>query len=384
MKRIEHAPRLNWEARVEEKGMLYHTANGVPYWNEEAHYEFNLDQIEELEAATNELQEMCIAAVQHVIDERRFEELAIPEWMIPMILNSWERDDPAIYGRFDFSYDGFNAPKMLEYNADTPTSLVEAGLIQWFWLQDHAPNADQFNSIHEKLVGYWSFLRKYLRGQTLQFVSMDDLEDVATVTYLRDTAEQAGLSTSYISFDQLGFDNDLRRFVVARESAEPQLIDSIFKLYPWEWMAHEAYSDELIETEGKTQWIEPAWKMILSNKGILPILWELYTGHPNLLPSYRDQYMFRADEPLVVKPLLSREGANVSIIDPYGGNHNTSGEYGEEGVIYQAYHPLPDFGGYRPVIGSWVIGQESAGIGIRESAGPITDNFSRFVPHLFY
>jgi glutathionylspermidine synthase len=36
-----------------------------------------------------------------------------------------------------------------------------------------------------------------------------------------------------------------------------------------------------------------------------------------------------------------------------------------------------------PVIGSWVIGDAAAGIGIREDDGPITRNSSRFVPHYF-
>ena len=36
-----------------------------------------------------------------------------------------------------------------------------------------------------------------------------------------------------------------------------------------------------------------------------------------------------------------------------------------------------------PVLGSWVIDGTAAGIGIRESATPVTDNLSAFVPHLF-
>jgi glutathionylspermidine synthase len=82
------------------------------------------------------------------------------------------------------------------------------------------------------------------------------------------------------------------------------------------------------------------------------------------------------------KPLLSREGANISLTTD-AGEISTTGLYGEEGYTYQALAPIPNFGGKYPVIGSWLIDGESAGMGIRESDTLITNNLSRFVPHLF-
>jgi glutathionylspermidine synthase len=120
--------------------------------------------------------------------------------------------------------------------------------------------------------------------------------------------------------------------------------------------------------------------MILSNKAILAILWEMYPDHPNLLPTYiggsRDLKEY------VRKPFLSREGANL-MVKQGGTLTRTDGEYGGNRHVFQQYVPLPEFDGIRPVIGSWVIDGQSCGIGIRESDGLITDNFSRFVPHLF-
>ena len=83
----------------------------------------------------------------------------------------------------------------------------------------------------------------------------------------------------------------------------------------------------------------------------------------------------------VKKPILSREGANVSIYKGGVPVLNTSGEYGEEGFIFQSLAELPNFDNHYPVIGSWIVGQLPAGIGIRESNTPITDNKSNFVPH---
>jgi glutathionylspermidine synthase len=205
---------------------------------------------------------------------------------------------------------------------------------------------------------------------------VEDNEDGMTATYLRDTAEQAGLRTSGLLMKEIGWQNASRRFVDLRN----EQMRSIFKLYPWEWMVHEEFGKYALATAGDVQWMEPIWKMVLSNKGILAILWEMFPGHPNLAEAYLDGP--RHMQQYVRKPKMSREGANLLLVD---GDRRleTGGDYGEEGYVWQAAAPLPDFGGKRPVIGSWVIDGESAGMGIRESDGPVTTNTSRFVPHLF-
>lgn len=378
MKRILINPRDDWTKKVEEQGLIFHHTQGKPYWTESAFYEFSPSEIDEIEKATNDLHEMCLNAAQYVIDNNLFEKLKIPSFAIPLIKKTWEEEPPAIYGRFDFGYDGKNPPKMLEYNADTPTSLLEAAVVQWFWLQDVFPKRDQFNSIHEKLIAKWSELKSYLTGDTLYFAHLDDEfgEDTMTTAYLRDTAMQAGLITKALFMKDIGWNSGSRRFVDLDEKP----ITSIFKLYPWEWLVNEEFGANLIENYENSQWIEPPWKMILSNKGLLPILWELYPNHPNLLESYLGSPS--GMEEYAKKPLLSREGANITLVTK-DRTIETQGDYGEEGFIFQEYYPLRSFTGNYPVIGSWVIDGQSAGIGIRESDGPITNNMGRFVPHLF-
>ena len=136
-----------------------------------------------------------------------------------------------------------------------------------------------------------------------------------------------------------------------------------------------------LKDKNKTRWIEPAWKLILSNKGILPILWKLFPFHKNLLPAYFDNPHGLLN--YVKKPIYSREGANITIYKLGVESTSVDGDYGEEGYIYQDLCELPNYNGNYPVIGSWIIGGKSAGIGIRESKTEITDNLSRFVPHLF-
>jgi glutathionylspermidine synthase len=381
--RLLRIPRDGWETKVEKLGLTFHhsyEASGEhrAYWDESVYYMFSSREIDELEAATNELHQMCLAAAEHVIEKDRFAELAIPPEAIPAIRSAWEREPPAIYGRFDLRYDGTSPPKMLEYNADTPTALLEAAVIQWYWHAELNDWRDQFNSNHEKLLDKWVELKDHLRSNTVHFCHADnrDTEDLMTAMYMRDVAMQAGFETDSLLMDQIGWDHEHACFVGLND--EP--MHTVFKLYPWEWMLSEKFGAYMLQTHEQMDWIEPIWKMLLSNKGILPILWELYPDHPNLLPAYFDGPHDMAE--FVVKPLLGREGANIRIVTR-SREWETTGDYGDEGFVYQQFAGLPNFDGAFPLIGSWVIDQESAGIGIRESSSLITDNVSRFVPHVF-
>lgn len=374
MERIVTPPRFDWQQKVEEYGLSFHTIEGQTYWDETAYYTFSTSEIDELEEATAELHEMCIAAAEHVIDKKLYDRLMIPAQAVPLIERSWEQDEPSIYGRFDFAYDGHTPPKLLEYNADTPTALLEASVIQWFWLKERFPEADQFNSIHEKLIEGWRGLKQYL-DEPLYFGCVKDApEDLGNLEYLRDTAIQAGLQTDLVFVEDLGFDSVNSQYVDTLDNP----IASMFKLYPWEWLNSEFFG-RYLQQSGIIM-IEPAWKMILSNKGILPILWELNPRHPNLLEASFDAEHFRDN--YVSKPLLSREGGNICI-HRSGTTTEYEGSYGGKGTIYQELAQMPSFAGNYPVIGSWVISGEPAGIGIREDRQEVTTNASRFVPHLF-
>ena len=374
MKRIITTPRNNWQAEVEKLGFGFHTTN-VPYWDETVYYEMQASEILLIEKATAELNDLCLKAVEHVIDNKLYNRFHIPEWFIPEIEKSWAEDHPAIYGRFDLCYKNGQI-KLLEFNADTPTSLYEAGIIQWFWLQDFDKDKDQFNSIHEKLIAYWKYLKNYLNAGVLHFTCLKEtLEDLTNLEYMRDCAIQAGLETKLVFMDDLGWDDSTNQFL----DLEEQPVTNIFKLYPWEWLLGDEFGKHIKEDTNHAYWIEPAWKMILSNKAILPILWQLYPDCAYLLPAYFEQGKLIN---YVKKPILSREGANIDLVMKNISLQKTEGVYGAEGFIYQELFTLPNFSDHYPVIGSWMIGQEPAGIGIREANSLVTDNQSRFVPHL--
>ncbi|MBI0381760.1 glutathionylspermidine synthase family protein [Streptomyces albiflaviniger] len=393
MKRHTIDPRPGWQSTVEEQGVIYPLTRYPdgslrPYWDESAYYAFSLPEVEALEEVVEELHRMSLAAAAHIVETGRFADLGIDDPRLAgLIAESWHRraEQPSVYGRFDLRYDGESGPaKLLEYNADTPTSLVEAASAQWFWMEDRFPGADQWNSLHERLVDAWRTQAALLPpGTPLYFAHSagDELgEDLMTVAYLRETAEQAGLSTEAISMEDIGWERLSGRFVDKRF----RFIRSCFKLYPWEWLATDRFGPHVLDTldngggTGSTLWIEPAWKMLLSNKALLAVLWELFPGHPQLLPAYLDgpRELARTTG-YVAKPLLGREGAGVTVHPP-----------GEEPVVrdepccYQELAPLPDFDGSRVVLGAWVVEGESAGLGIRESAGLVTDEYARFIPHV--
>jgi glutathionylspermidine synthase len=287
------------------------------------------------------------------------------------VLKSWDRDERTIYGRFDLAYNGRGGPKLLEYNADTPTSLLEAAVIQWQWMKETHPNLDQFNSIHERLIEAWQAVRPTTHGAMYFTCLNGHLEDFMTVSYLRDTAMQAGLDTQYIDIEAIGWNFDRRLFVDQQE----RHISDCFKLYPWEWLVRERFSEMLLSDT--TRWLEAPWKMILSNKAILPTLYELFPDSPYLLPAGFEP----PGRDYVRKPILGREGANVEVMVNGRQIVNTEGNYGAP-YVYQRYYPLPNFEGNYPVIGSWMVNGWACGIGIREDLSPVTQNTSRFVPHV--
>jgi glutathionylspermidine synthase len=354
--------------KLEAQGLSFHARDD--YWKEDACYRFDRREIALLEAATNELHDMCLAALARAIADERLGQLAIPQAFWDPIAASLRQGDFSLYGRFDLSYDGHGAPKMLEYNADTPTSLLESAVCQWFWLQDQFPAADQFNSIHERLIARWGDLPA---AGDLHVASLeDDEEDWACAAYLVDTATQAGRVATQLSIEAIGWDPAHSRFV----DLQGRPIELLFKLYPWEWLMREEFGVHIVAS--RTRFIEPMWKAALSCKGLLPLLWEFYPGHPNLLPAYFDAGHLGS---YAQKPLYSREGANVQLYAQGQRLARAEGPYGHQGHIYQALQTLPVLDGNYAVIGSWVVGGRSAGICVREDVTPITSNKSHFVPH---
>ena len=388
MRRVNMAPRTNWRELAAEAGYDFHTSeDGHEVWNEAAAYAFTLDQVEEgIEAPTQELHRLCIELASEIAaSPPLMVRLGVPEWAHTMVAESFRRRDPHLYGRFDLAYDGTGPAKLLEYNADTPTALFESAVFQWQWLEELRasgvlpPEADQFNSIHERLIARLAQIGA-AKGKTLHLTYMTEFsEDRGTVAYLADCAAQAGLTVGLVDVSDIGLHQDTNGGSFVGRDGRP--IEMLFKLYPWEWILRDGFGPAVAASG--TTFIEPDWKMVLSNKGILPLLWERHTGHPNLLPAFfeDDARKFELGGSFVRKPLLGREGANVTIVRQGQVAAIEDGPYAGAGFVRQALASLPVFEGRHAVIGSWVVGDDSAGMVVRESQGPISNDTSQLVPH---
>jgi glutathionylspermidine synthase len=393
-------PRPDWPQKAVDLGFVYHQANpdrdpalGATQWDESVCYRFTLAQVEQIEAASEALHDLCLKAVDHIVNREpalmhRFQ---IPASFHAYIQASWNRRDPYWMGRFDLGYDPLSgAVKLLEYNADTPTMVIESAVFQWFWMQEVRPGRDQFNSLHEKLLDR---LRTTVAplinavGETLYIATLPGTEAACVGNqswsdeeyqhglYFRDLATQAGIPSAWISIHEIGY-NGRDGFVDHTERP----IRFLHKLYPWEWMAAEKFGAHI--PEDRTGFIEPVWKMLLSNKAILAVLWQLFPDHPNLLPAF-----FEPDTALgpsyIVKPLLAREGANIALMRNGVVVEKTPGTYGSPARVYQQAMDLPSFDGNTVVVCSWIVGAEPAGMILREAQARIVTDDSRVIPHYF-
>src|SRR5690606_17648077 len=271
MRRVPIEARPDWRRRAEDCGFAFHTIDGDAYWDESVYYAFTLQQVEDdIEDPTAELHAMAMdLAGEAAGSQELMERLAIPAHAQDQVAESWRRRDPHLYGRIDLAYDGRGPAKLYEFNYDTPTSLFEAAFFQWDWLERQreagalAPGADQFNAIHEALVARFIEIGSRLPLPLYFAASQGSPEDQGTVDYLRDCAAQAGIESGSVAMEDIGLSAD-GRFT----AGDDVLIASLFKLYPLE----DLFADEFAQAlpGSGLRLLEPAWKLLLSNKGALP------------------------------------------------------------------------------------------------------------------
>lgn len=436
MRRVSVEARPNWQKRIEDRGLVYWpTATGQnaftgkttysSYWGETAFYEFDEPEIDVLHRAAELVLQALVAAGDHVLKTRKdqfinghyLDWMQLPRFTWPAMKHTWDMEHPVaptVYGRFDVRFGDGDHPKFLEYNADTPTSLLEAAVIQWDALEDRygdaglTPNSayDQWNSIHEMLIAQWAHLQGYFRHlhgrlPMLHFMCAEDEsgEDRMNAEYMREVARQAGWDkTEFLFAKQLRYDKaDKGLWQYNKAQNWSNQIQAIFKLYPWEWIAEDEWGGQvfrnLLWQTNATTWIEPPYKMLLSNKGIWAVAWELFGNDSEvgqyLLPTFfsRDKRA-KAMTDYAEKPVMGREGAGVKLVRDGKMTHSSQNtDYSKLPTIRQGLAPLPEFYGKYPVLGFWMCGSPEgdlpAGLGIRESDDPITGNGSTFVPHRF-
>lgn len=423
MRRVPIEKRPNVARLVESQGLVYarpaSTDENNQYWPDDVHYSFTMAEIELLERAAKDVFDMCCEAAEHLVahPETITSRMAIPAFCLPAIKASWDREPAfgSVYGRFDVCFGGLDhpdprlrSPKFYEFNADTPTSLLECSHIQWMWLEHTGHGADQFNDLCDMLVAAWrrnldEMEREVFRGRrtVVHFAcSRQDQsgEDIMNTTMLMEMCRQAGWRTKVVWVEDICLGPDGRFY-----DADRVHMDVVFKLYPWEDMVRQEFGEACFADmarlglhdddgnyTGGTVWFEAPYKMLWSNKAVWAVLWDLFKDDPRsrwLLPTYFEDEKPESLTRFARKPIFSREGSDVVLqADGKIVDDSTKGWFGEEGHVVQELALLPEFkdgeGCSRwPVLGVWIVDGETAGMGIREDRGPITTNISSFIPH---
>ena len=379
------------DSKLEELGFSWHTdSDGSKYISDEL-VKISADEAEAYYNASNELYDMYVEAAEHVIENKLFFDLGIPFNLVDTIKKSWENDVHwHIYGRFDLAggIDG-QGIKLIEFNADTPTSLFETALLQWAILKHNNMDEEkQFNTVYEsisnnfkRLITLFDDIEEFderYDGWKILFSSISNNdEEEATTRLLQQIATDAGFNTSFEYLENTHFDED------GIYDADGNSYEYWFKLFPWEDIATD--EPELATTltnlmqNQKAIILNPAYTLLFQSKGMLKILCDLFPDSPYLLKT--------SFEPLknikqVEKSVFGREGANTAIID-YNNQlvEKTEGPYDNYKKVYQEYVDFPkDRQGTKYQAGVF-FAYEACGLSFRKGS-EIMDNMSKFVGHV--
>jgi glutathionylspermidine synthase len=391
-RRSNITPREDWQAKVEMLGLTFHTNDdGSPYWDESVCYRFEKAEAETIRDATREIHRIAMLAVDHVIRNPRLivERFGLPQMYVGYLTASWLRRDPTTVGRLDLAYDPkTNAVKLIEYNADASGLILEMQA-QREWKDDFIPTAKQLNSLDAKLRQRYAELYRTLPDKTIHFASLEghpteddpdrnwSSEEFETAMYLKKHAIDAGFDTHWMYIGDVQH-NQIEGLI----DPDFNQIKNMVKLYPWDFTIADDTSGTMLED--RTRVIEPVWTTLLSNKALLAILWELFPGHPNLLPTFfgdTDDLTLNDSGNYFVKPITSRWGMNIRYVRNHEVVETTDGRYADNPLIYQAAGVVPQFDGQHVVIGSFLVGGQPAGMILRESTSAIVTGEARVVPH---
>ncbi|RXJ85536.1 glutathionylspermidine synthase family protein [Arcobacter cloacae] len=389
--KLEKIKPLN-DAYLESIGFVWHTDSDNSSYVSDEIVVVSEDEANAYYEATNELYDMFAEAGQYVIDNDLFHELNIPFNLVEIIKESWENDVHwHLYSRFDLAGGIDGKPiKLIEFNADTPTSLFETAIIQWAMLKANGlDESSQFNNLYEALKDNFKriitldsdierFEEYYSNlGWKILFSSISSsAEDINTTKLLEHIASEAGFNTDFEFIENVQFSDD-------GIFKDDELFEFWFKLIPWENIAIEESELALILTEiikeKKAIIFNPAYTLMFQSKGFMKILWDLYPNHPLLLETSFEPLVGKKQ---VEKRCFGREGANVKIINADQSiEEETNGEYEGHKAVYQEYVEFPKDSSGNSYQAGVFYAYEACGLGFRKG-GKILNNMSKFVGHI--
>jgi len=375
---VETAVRgLGWDWCVEEGCANYMPGEAVVLAESEA---------DVLLQAADTLYNMLVQAVPEDLPDDFLTVLGIPENLWPLVRQSWSDDRHwHLYGRFDLAQTP-EGPKLLEFNADTATSIPETAVVQWASLAAAGKHeANQYSGLYEALVEQfksWRLLNEDLAPALLLTYLGASAEDQTNCAVLAQAAAEAGFDTHLCPIEEVSISTEgAEKGVWAQVGAEQwRQFPFLFKLLPWEQIAWEEpellKSLELLSRTRTVMLANPAYTLLFQSKGMLAWLWKAYPYHPLLL----EADLAPLSGKYIRKPYFGREGQSVEVVDKVP-VVRVAGEYDAQQQVYQRWCNLSqDSKGYTYQAGVFWAG-EGCAIGFRREQGIIT-NLSQFVPHV--
>ncbi|MBR0670441.1 glutathionylspermidine synthase family protein [Neoroseomonas soli] len=373
-------------ARLRELGLDVPNPDGEPWWVTDAAYVIDAAASEALLEAAKGVQKRCYQAVEELVASGDYAYFGIHNpAMRDAIGQSWRDKDAPLHGRMDFSFAPDGTPMLTDYEADSPFGLAEASFVQWEWFESWQSVSGQSgdsqeNLLYEKLsehipqIGLPARFAIACGGATEPDGRPADTTERFDAEYLAEIAAKTNRAARICSIGQVGWDLDAQRFTDDRD--EPH--DAMIKIYPWDWMEDEPNVEVL--PRSRTRIYPGAWVRLLADKTMMALLWHMFPGAPNLLPTFLDR---PPQGEMVAKPRRGWDGEHVYLPgQPIG----TVPEDEVGPLLYQAHCPLPVFPSARGQVhcaaSVWMVGGQPAGLSFRESRGPVTGPTARFVPHI--
>lgn len=343
-------------------------------------------------------------------DDALFEALGLPEETWGAVRVSLSETYPTVIGRFDWA-ETAEGLKMLELNSDTPTSIVEAYVVNGRICAEAGladPNAGLATHLGDALA---AAVEAYAaQGNAVGRVAFSALdwhaEDAGTTRYL---LAQSGLAHArFVPLESLRVYED-RLCEWRAETAEHEPIDLLYRLHALEKLAEERDEADGYPTgahvldlmvRGRLSVLNPPSAFLAQSKAFQALIWNLHeageffsaeeqeTIARYMLPTYMEN-RFEGVCPYVSKPIFGREGGAVTLYGADGSVQEKDGEaqYWEQSMIYQQLVELPvveleterGLEECRLLWGSFLIGGQASAI-VARAGGRITGNLSYYVP----
>jgi len=349
------------------------------------------DEGQDFIKAAEECYQMYVKAFDHVFRNNLWSRLGLPDEIIPLIKHDWQRALPLLCGRLDLAGGIEDLPiKLIEFNADTCTSLPESAYFQ-DWMQ--APIRLNYKGQINYLVSDLTRVLRNLKIQysdrpaTLLLTSLGYVEDQLNLEVIKAAGEEAGFAVDYADLKEVVFSED--GVFLEDDKGEYIQYHFVYKLVPWEFIMFEEPELLQILTDLSINQdlivLNPAYSIAFQAKHMMSIIYELFPDHPLVLPTYDNDEQLRGQQH-VKKVNFGRLGENVSVIDPAGKVvSENDGDFGSYSSVYQAFTPLyADEDGDLYQGAMFLCDGNPSCLSFRRRDGLIIDDDCEFIPHILF